>query len=244
MATLLLTPDELDARRLGEPVFEHPCPGTPFLVRGFRDAHDQPGHWSTRLIAIEREGRTLGGYHRLYGSFGQETFAPFQWNGVWYALYAAHYTCTRVMRLGEDSLDDWCGEDPSGGGFCPTDYFLPRMFTDGEGEQRIVCVEDANGWPDPAAFDTEARREGAAVEFAGFGFLAGCHWGDDADWKLRYVDYRRVHEKVLLIDERFGHHPLPTGLTLAQCVDLSDWAPDDRVVHTHRREFHRLTDNA
>lgn len=240
--TLLLSPSDIEARRVGDPVFQHACPGTPFTLRGFHDSEDKPGHWSTLLIAVERDGRTLGGYHRLYGSFGQDTFAPFQWDGVWYALYAAHYTCTRVMRLTDDSLEDWCGEEPSGGGFCPTAYFLPQMFTDGEGEQRIVCVEDANSWSDWAAFAAEAGAEQAPLSFPGFGFLAGCHWGDDTDWKLRYVDYRQIQEKVLRIDERFGYHPLPTGLRLAQCVDLSSWDPEDRIVHTHRREFHRLVD--
>lgn len=46
-------------------------------------------------------------------------------------------------------------------------------------------------------------------ESAGFGFLAGCVWGDDTSWKIQFLDLRQVDEGILIRDDRFGYLELP-----------------------------------
>lgn len=66
----------------------------------------------------------IGTYKRNYSAF-YNTFFPFERDGVWYALYSRDYTCTRVMKLPE--CIDIGGEDPESCGFCPVDYYVPKV---------------------------------------------------------------------------------------------------------------------
>lgn len=43
-----------------------------------------------------------------------------------------------------------------------------------------------------------------------FGFVWGCHWGDDGSWKVQYLDLSRVQEGVVRREERFGYVELAT----------------------------------
>lgn len=210
-------------------------PGTPFSVQVLNAPAGKPGTWPTKIVAVYRDGTLLGGYQRLYPSHATDTFAPFQWEGQWYALYSADYTCTRVLRLNEHSLEDWCGEEPAGHGFCPVDYFLPQAFKVGKGEDELVNLEDRQTYKDYAEFARDAEEYGEGLYYPGFGFLCGCIWGDDGSWKLRYVDYTRVAEKQLLIDERFGYFELAPQ-PLNECIGLGSWEPNFPIIHAHKRE--------
>lgn len=65
------------------------------------------------------------------------------------------------------------------------------------------------------------------------GFVAGCIWGDDSSWKVRFVDLLRVTEGRLAVDERFGYLELPDDRSLEQAIDLRDWRLDNREVRIH-----------
>ena len=232
--SLILTPADI-ASLPAENAQNHAYPGTPFSVQVFTAPAGKPGTWATLVVAVYRDGVLLGGYKRLYPSHAAHTFAPFQWEGQWYALYSADYTCTRVLRLNVDSLEDWCGEEPAGHGFCPTEYFLPQAFKMGAGEDEVVQMEDRATYADHAEFLKESEECGNGIYFPGFGFLCGCVWGDDGSWKLRYVDYSRIADRVLAIVERFGYFELPSK-ALADCIELGSWEPNFPIIHAHRRE--------
>lgn len=91
--------------------------------------------WDHTLVEIYDGDAKIGEYKRNYGSFAEATFCPFELDGVWYALYSARYTKTRVMRLPE--CVDIGGEDSSPGGFCPVEYHVPVY--------RPVIGRDASG---------------------------------------------------------------------------------------------------
>lgn len=47
-------------------------------------------------------------------------------------------------------------------------------------------------------------------EFEGkFGFIAGCHWGDDSSWKIQFLDLREPGHVLRL--ERFGYAAMPNA---------------------------------
>jgi len=52
----------------------------------------------------------------------------------------------------------------------------------------------------------------AGIRYAEFGFLCGCVWGDDSSWKIRYIDFSDLENKVMKITERFGYFELSMGL--------------------------------
>lgn len=218
-------------------LYERAFDGTPFVLKGLRVSNPSNNTWPTSIVAIYFEENLLGGYHRTYGAFGADTFYPFKWEDVWYALYSANYTCTRVMRFSAGGFEDWCGEEASGHGFCPTAYYLPQCFITTYDNDTYHQFENGRDYRQGyQAFLDDAKDEDARVEYPGFGFLCGCVWGDDNDWKLRYVDYSNVTNRVLKIDERFGYHPLP-DMPLSACVDLSAWETSHPLIITAQRTF-------
>ncbi len=44
-----------------------------------------------------------------------------------------------------------------------------------------------------------------------FGFVWGCHWGDDTSWKVQYLDLSGIQDGVISREERFGYLELATA---------------------------------
>jgi len=104
-------------------------------------------------------------------------------------------------------------------------------------DKHAICqFNERSVYADFEEFRRDAEDCESRVEYSGFAFLAGCVWGDDTCWKLRYIDYKGIANKVLLIDDRFGYHPLPTNRLLAECVDLSGWEPTCPIIFVSKRE--------
>jgi hypothetical protein len=163
------------------------------------------GHWGHSEISIYgADGflpRELGGYTRNYPAHGLGTCYPFSRGSKDYALYSRDYTSTRLMEL--PSCKDIGGEEPSSGGFCPVEYYIPE-------------IHDFQKVPDPnkeGSFFYHAVKEPAQIAF-----VAGCIWGDDSSWKIQCFDISQVESGIITRDERFGYVPMPRGITLAQSV--------------------------
>jgi len=56
-------------------------------------------------------------------------------------------------------------------------------------------------------------------ESSGFGFVAGCVWGDDSSWKIQYLDLSRVEEGIITRDDRLGYIHLPSKMSLVEAVE-------------------------
>lgn len=164
-----------------------------------------PGVWKTaRVDILESDGsalRKIGSYDRNHAGWVETTFAPFEQDGRWYALYAPNYTTTRVMEL--PSCRDLGGEEPHTHGFCPIDYYVP--------------------------YDHEAVK--SAGDAGRFGFVAGCIWGDDTSWKIQYLDLSQVSQGVLVRKETFGYVSMPQkAARLVDCISLDEYSSDYRYV--------------
>ena len=142
--------------------------------------------------------KQVGEYIRNYPNLFR-TFHHFRKNDKHLALYAPHYTATRIMEL--PSCRDIGGEEPSASGFCPTDFYVPLPRTNIAPAEEAYLVTD-------------------------FGFVAGCHWGDDDTWKIEFLDLSEADKGILKRDDRFGYIELPDNLTLEQAISfrtLSTW---------------------
>ena len=220
--------------------------GTPFILTA-KNIPNEPGAWDSTKVSIWRDENLIGEYIRNYSSYAPMTFYPFEMNGEWYALYSANYTTTRVMKLREDSIEDWCGEEPQAHGFCPVEYYIPRYnksahsFTIKDELCNVDTYEMDTEYTSPEAF-VAAWDEPEFVEtkFCDFAFMCGCVWGDDSSWKLRYIELAGVPNKELLITEKFGYWELPTQMTLRQCINMSGWEPENNWIELTRMEHFNL----
>lgn len=160
------------------------------------------GSWNVLLVEIyqtQQDGsRTkLGEYVRNYHGL-LDTFVPFRQKGKEYALYSKRYTATRVMEL--PSCRDLCGEEATGLGFCPAEYYVPENRYDEDDEEYGLDGE--------------------------IGFISGCVWGDDTSWKVQFLDLSKIQQGVLTRDERFGYIELLHRHKLEDAIDVSDYWVD------------------
>lgn len=220
--------------------------GTPFIITA-SSVDNGPGVWQSLKVSIYRDENLVGEYIRNYGDFGPMTFFPFQIGNDWYALYSASYTATRVMKIHEDRIEDWCGEEAVSHGFCPVEYYIPRynimkgtVEISGKVNEFTTCGVDTEyenieefiaEWKDPNFVETQ---------FCNFAFMCGCVWGDDTSWKLRYIDLSQIPDKVLTISEKFGYWELPGNMTLRKCINMSGWEPDHPWIELTKMEHVNL----
>jgi hypothetical protein len=189
---------------------------------------NRPGTWNSLIVSVHERGeveKKIGEYVRTYSSFFN-TFCPFSRGGKDFALYSADYTCTRIMEL--PSCKDIGGEEPHAQGFCPTDFYVPPF--------RKVQSHGTTLWLAGDACFSQGATE--PVDYCDFGFVAGCHWGDDNTWKIQYLDLSRAPEGIISRDERFGYIHLPSNMSLKDVIDLEHWEPKDPIIHiAHATRF-------
>lgn len=228
-------------------------PTPSYVARVLSEISYAPGTWCGLRVGVFRchsdSEEQVGEYERNYPSL-LRTFAAFRVGERDLALYSPDYTCTRLMEL--PSCRDIGGEEPSGGGFCPADFFVPyyvdlEFREDGRPPHRsrkqmpeaddLLPRTTSVAWPAtadrPARVEENDRLPIGPLTFHPFGFVAGCVWGDDSSWKLQYLDLSRAAEGVLHRDDRFGYLELPGGVTLDRAVDLIDYQSDPHEAYAH-----------
>ena len=199
----------------------------PYYVKAYPIA-TRPGCWNhNRMVIIEREtGKEIGEYERKDDPYGYSsparTFHPFKLRGNWYALYSKDYTATRVMSLPD--CKDLGGEKPECFGFCPTDYWVPPLhWVEYTHDEKCPRNPNREGGKD---FTTSCKCLPGPDRWKWhfpervYGFIAGCIWGDDSNWKIQYLDLSRADEGVITREERFGYIELPQDLNLSQAIHL------------------------
>lgn len=213
--------------------------GTPFEIE-CAQIENTPGTWSSSKISIFRDEILIGEYIRNYSRYDKETFYPFLVGDDWYALYSADYTATRVMRLYDDRIEDWCGEDGRSDGFCPVDFRVPcynKFSVDGMEHYDIdpehERLSEYNLYKD--------QKNLIETKYCDFGFIQGAVWGDDNTWKLKYIDLSNIANKEISIIEKFGYCQIPDGMRLRQCVNMELWEPDHNWISIYRAEQINLT---
>lgn len=207
-------------------VEQHTYVGTPFSIKCYELSYGK-GYWTTWRVHVFKDGKDIGNYERKYHGYVKDTLYPFELDGIWYALYSADYTTTRVARL-EDKFEDWCGETGKPDGFCPVEFYVPRY---NKFRSSYKYLDESETSYTFEVFDNEATEEQFIKDMAdqnwvktaytNFGFMCGCVWGDDTSWKLRFIDLSKIHDKQFTITEKFGYWELPDQ-PLRTCVKIPD----------------------
>lgn len=100
--------------------------------------------------------------------------------------------------------------DAGGGGFCPVGFYVPDWWDVNDGS----LIPGSEYW--------DADREWPTGDF---GFVWGCHWGDDGSWKVQYLDLSQVQQGVVRREERFGYVELATFGFDSPCITLDAGRP-------------------
>jgi hypothetical protein len=179
-----------------------PKPRDRFYVRATPKSMG-PGRWDYAIVEIFRRGQDNSPIFTFERSYSMlQTFEPFRQAGRDYALVSRDYTKTAVVDLAtgkfvaEDSDQYYDKERTrSGAGFCPVGFYVPDWWD----------LHDASLIPGCEYWDKD--KEWPTGEF---GFVWGCHWGDDSSWKVQMLDLSRIRDGVLVRDDRFGYVELST----------------------------------
>ncbi|HMP81757.1 MAG TPA: hypothetical protein PKA41_03510 [Verrucomicrobiota bacterium] len=160
---------------------------------------NRPGTWDSTIVQVFR--RVPGGgeleqiceFERNYSLL--QTFEPFRQGGREFALISRSYTKTAVLDLASGQVIAEETEGSPGAGFCPVGFYVPDWWDIHDGS----IIPGSHHWNS----DKEWPR-------GTFGFVWGCHWGDDSSWKIQYLDLRSVEAGVIKREERFGYVELAT----------------------------------
>ncbi|MDQ6741182.1 MAG: hypothetical protein M3021_12695 [Actinomycetota bacterium] len=158
--------------------------------------------WSHTRIGVFRQSgdrkEQVGEYLRNDAD-RPKTFCPFRRAGKDYALYAPFSTTTRIMAL--PSCQDFGGEEPHDGGFCPVEFYVPAP---------------------------RAPQDASLVDHYPFGFVGGCYWMDD--YQIQYLDLSRVAEGIVVRDQRTGYIPWLNNRRVAHHISLAGYAPPEAPI--------------
>ena len=230
-----------------EQLYHKSIQGTPFSL-DVSIIENKTITWDSTKISIYRNDNLIGEYIRNYDSRGFETFYPFQVDNEWYALYSANYTATRVMKLHENSIEDWCGEDTKSNGFCPAEFYVPRCVHIHQVFELAGVMDGIDVYYADCDYEyTDLKKEFqnpdfVKFEYCNFGLVGGCVWGDDSSIKIRYIDLSKISDKILNITEKFGYWEMPSDLSLKKCISMDDWEPGhDWIILTKAEHINLVT---
>lgn len=171
-------------------------PSTPTPRQRYR-AHAttiEPGGFARTHVEIWCENTVVAEYDRNYAML--DTFEPFRQGDRDFALISNDYTTTAVLDLQTGVVI--AAEEPDPRGFCPVGFYVPDWWDIHNGNGRFPGT--LNWFPADDEWPT-----------GDFGFVWGCEWGDDASWKVQYLDLSGIQQGVVSRDDRFGVVHLDTS---------------------------------
>ena len=192
-----------------------PKPRDKYAIKASPRAN-QPGTWDTTIVEVFRRTSYSGElekiceYERNYSLL--QTFEPFRQGSSEFALISRDYTKTAVLDLASGNVIAEESAEPGalpGGGFCPVGFYVPDWWD----VRRGTTIPGSEYW--------NSDYEWPSGEF---GFVWGCHWGDDSSWKVQYFDLSQVQYGILRREERFGYVELATSGFQSPCLSLDSKA--------------------
>lgn len=197
--------------------------------------------WPKGLVKIQKHNEdgsieTVLEYVRNYAFY--KTFEPFQQfkNGKWtaYALISPEYSDYQVVNLetgevvatrgyetvsqedidaflkrtGKTEAPDWFYVGRQKEGFCPVEFRVFDWYEEFDEDAVNSSYTPHNSTTPQPLYSVDKL-----LQYTGqFALVAGCFWGDDSGWKLRYIDLSRLDEGIITEDERFGYVELAEEL--------------------------------
>ena len=174
-----------------------PKPRDKYVAKGIAKPN-RPGTWDSTVVQVFRRVRSgeleqVCEFERNYGLL--QTFEPFRQGGREFALISREYTKTAVLDLVSGQVVAEEKESSPGAGFFPVGFYVPDWWDIHGGS----IIPGSPHWSSDSEWPSGQ-----------FGFVWGCHWGDDSSWKIQYLDLRSVEAGIIKREERFGYVELAT----------------------------------
>lgn len=191
-----------------------------------------PGYWSYTEVSIFNKSTInntiIAKYNRTYDAMF-DTFFPFEKGGKHYALISMNYTNTSVISLDTGKI---IAEEPEeDSGFCPVGFYVPRYFKEPN--------EDYNIYEGFGLWDEKDIKEMGLtdkdIHYTEFGFVSGCHWGDDSTWKLQWLDLSEIEKGIIKREEKFGYFELPPNQPLWDAISCEYYDENMITLNTFQR---------
>ncbi|MDX6206434.1 MAG: hypothetical protein QOF39_2491 [Frankiales bacterium] len=144
--------------------------------------------WGIYHVEVLDGDRVIAEYDRNYHML--RTFEPFRQGDRDFALISPSYTRASVLDLQTGEVIATEDATPNGHGFCPVGFYVPDWW-DVNGSSKL-----------PGSSSWRPEDEWPSGDF---GFVWGAIWGDDAQYKVQYLDLSRIQEGILVREERFGY---------------------------------------
>lgn len=185
-----------------------PKPRNKYVVK--TSARPNERGWDSTIVEVFRRKVSSGELERVckfernYAML--QTFEPFRQGNRELALISRDYTRSAALDLASgDVIAEEVQEGPPGAGFCPVGFYVPDWWD----------VHNGSVIPGSEYWNTDYEWPNGS-----FGFVWGCHWGDDSSWKVQYLDLSDVHKGIIRRDERFGYVELATSGFKTPCLTL------------------------
>lgn len=196
----------------------------PFFIT-LTEKKNTPGTWNSTIVDIYNQNKKhLGNFTRHYPSYGDTTFYPFKQGDKWYALYSDDYQKTKVMELPDCTF--LC--EPDNDTFCPVEHYVPQF--------RILKLTLDNNKHFSLMYEWDNAKEKMEIEgspnwsvyqdwtYADFGFVSGCHWGDDSSWKVWFLDLAGIKNgEGIKKYAKFGFPELARGRDLPSSLIFDEY---------------------
>lgn len=211
-------------------------------------------------VGVYKQGNLIGHFERNRYSHSETTFAPFERDGQWYALYSPSYTALSVMKINEgaDNCVEYLGgeDQKNGSGFCPVEVVIPRyqwwvskakpaeQLENFPVENREWLAKDrytkeydlSDGCfeenpPEPEIWEDMGMEPDRKIGYENFAFVLGCYWGGPYDIVLR--DISEAHLGIIKDVEEFPDFEYFDGLSLKDSIKLSAFEQYDKEEETH-----------
>jgi len=69
-----------------------------------------------------------------------------------------------------------------------------------------------------------------------FGFVAGCYWGDDSSWKIRFLDLSQITSGIIKNEDRFGYIQMPNDINSLKDAFNFDFYEDEHQWFSIKHE--------
>lgn len=201
-----------------------------YHVKELEKIEIKPGCWNYLRIGVFLDDVQIGEFQKNYHSHAIKTFAPFERNGQWHALYTEDYQHLSVMSLPDCKK---IGDEKSS--FCPVEVYIPQYQTykypATTAEELKKYPEQNHSWLSKDRYEKQYDQElwnvsndtwicDNTIQYENFAFVSGACWGDDSSWKVELRDISKAHEGIIKNVPEWGYLELP-DLPLKDCIHLS-----------------------
>lgn len=179
--------------KLSDKFIDYSYEETPFSVRMYDVIFNGGWNYSCYEFSTGKSKvkKNIGKLYRNYPK-SNKICQPYLFESNWYILFSEDYN---HLSLYDENLNKI---NQTKSGFCPIEVYVPRFK-----KTDMYCNLVADNQENFNDFKEESF-------YSNFGFISGCHWGDDFSAKIRTLDLS--DPEFFCENEEYGYVQIPYSL--------------------------------